>query len=106
MKLVTDPSNADVKGCILMAKRTDPGWTTLFPMAKAIIIEHGSMLSHSAVIAREMGMTLVVSVKGLTEKVPDGAMVRVDGVNGTVEVLDDSVSGVGGGKSEKRDGEK
>ena len=88
VKLVTDPSNADVKDCILMAKRTDPGWTTLFPMAKAIIIEHGSMLSHSAVIAREMGMTLVVSIKNLTDKIPDGAMVRVDGVNGTVEILE------------------
>ena len=88
VKLVTDPNNADVKDCILMAKRTDPGWTTLFPMAKAIIIEHGSMLSHSAVIAREMGMTLVVSIKNLTDKVPDGAIVRVDGVNGTVEILE------------------
>lgn len=88
VKYVTNPNNTDVKDCILMAKRTDPGWTTLFPMAKAIIIEHGSMLSHSAVIAREMGMTLVVSVKNLTEKVPDGAIVRVDGVNGTIEILE------------------
>lgn len=87
VKYVTDPDNANVKDCILMAKRTDPGWTVLFPMAKAIIIEHGSMLSHSAVIAREMGMTLVVSVKNLTDKVPDGALVRVDGVNGTIEIL-------------------
>ncbi len=88
VKYVTNPNNADVKNRILMAKRTDPGWTTLFPMAKAIIIEHGSMLSHSAVIAREMGMTLVVSVKNLTDKVPDGATVRVDGVNGTIEILE------------------
>ena len=77
-----------MKDCILMAKRTDPGWTTLFPMVKAIIIEHGSMLSHSAVIAREMGMTLVVSVKNLTDKVPDGATVRVDGISGTIEILE------------------
>lgn len=90
VKYVTDPSNADVKGKILMAKRTDPGWTTLFPMVEAIIIEHGSMLSHSAVIAREMGMTLVVSVKGLTDKIKDGATVRVDGVNGTIEILEQS----------------
>ena len=88
VKYVTDPSNADVKDRILMTQRTDPGWTTLFPMAKAVIVEHGSILSHSAVIAREMGMTLVVGVKDLVKKIPDGVMVRVDGVNGTIEILE------------------
>ena len=62
----------------------------LFPMAKAIIIERGSVLSHSAVIAREMGIPLVVGVRGLTEKVSDGAHVRVDGINGTVTVLEEA----------------
>ena len=90
VKLVTEPSDADINGRILMAKRTDPGWTVLFPMAKAIIIERGSVLSHSAVIAREMGIPLVVGVRGLTEKVPDGAHVRVDGINGTVTVLEEA----------------
>lgn len=87
VKLVEDPADADVQGYILMAKRTDPGWTVLFPMAKAIIIERGSILSHSAVVAREMGITLVAGVRGLTDKVKDGMRVRVDGVNGTVEIL-------------------
>lgn len=89
VKLVEDPTNADVEGYILMAKRTDPGWTVLFPMAKAIIIERGSVLSHSAVVAREMGMTLVAGIRGLTTVVKDGMTVRVDGVNGTVEIIGD-----------------
>ena len=72
-----------------MAKRTDPGWTMLFPMAKAIIIERGSVLSHSAVIAREMGIPLVVGIRGLTDKIKDGMLVRVDGVKGTVERIDE-----------------
>ncbi len=88
VKLVTDPKDADVKGYILMAKRTDPGWTVLFPMADAIIIERGSVLSHSAVVAREMGLTLVVGVRGLTQIIKDGMRVKVDGVNGTIEILD------------------
>ena len=79
--------NADLNGYILMAKRTDPGWTVLFPMVKAVIIERGSILSHSAVIAREMGLTLVVGVRGLTDKIKDGDKVRVDGINGTVKKL-------------------
>ena len=89
VKLVRDPSEAtDLTGYILMAKRTDPGWTVLFPMADAIIIERGSVLSHSAVVAREMGLTLVAGIRGLTDKVRDGMRVRVDGINGTVEILD------------------
>ena len=87
VKYVKDPSDTDINGYILMAKRTDPGWTILFPMAKAIIIERGSILSHSAVIAREMGLTLVVGVRGLTDKVKDGDKVRVDGINGTIEII-------------------
>ena len=89
VKFVKDPSNADVSGYILMAERTDPGWTVLFPMTKAVIIERGSVLSHSAVIAREMGLTLVVGIRGLTKYVKDGMKVRVDGVKGTVEILEE-----------------
>lgn len=89
VKYVENPQDADVKGLILMAKRTDPGWTVLFPMARAIIIERGSVLSHSAVIAREMGIPLVVGIRGLTDIIKDGMMVRVDGVKGTVERIDE-----------------
>lgn len=87
VKLVESPTDAQVEGYILMAKRTDPGWTVLFPMVKAIIIERGSVLSHSAVIAREMGITLVVCVRGLTDVVKDGMTVAVDGINGTIEII-------------------
>lgn len=89
VKYITDPNQSFENGYILMAKRTDPGWTILFPMADAIIIERGSILSHSAVVAREMGKTLVVGVRGLTDKVHDGDKVKVDGINGTIEILGD-----------------
>ena len=93
VKYVENPQDADVEGLILMAKRTDPGWTMLFPMARAIIIERGSVLSHSAVIAREMGIPLVVGIRGLTENIKDGMLVRVDGVKGTVERIDERDEG-------------
>ena len=38
-------------------------------------------------IAREMGLTLVVGVRGLTDKIKDGDKVMVDGINGTVKKL-------------------
>lgn len=89
VKYVEHPADADVEGTILMARRTDPGWTVLFPMVKAIIIERGSVLSHSAVIAREMGIPLVVGIRGLTDRVKDGMLVKVDGIKGTVEILEE-----------------
>lgn len=89
VKYVDHPTDADVEGTILMARRTDPGWTVLFPMVKAIIIERGSVLSHSAVIAREMGIPLVVGIRGLTDRVKDGMLVKVDGIKGTVEILEE-----------------
>ena len=87
VKLVLTPEDADVRGKILMAKRTDPGWTVLFPMVRGILIERGSVLSHSAVIAREMGIPLVAGIRGLTEKIQDGDMVELDGISGTVRVI-------------------
>ena len=89
VRYIQDPKEKFPKGYILMAKRTDPGWTILFPLAKAVIIERGSVLSHSAVVAREMGLTLVVGVRGLTDKIKDGDFIRVDGINGTIEILGD-----------------
>ena len=90
VRYIQDPKEKFPKGYILMAKRTDPGWTILFPLAKAVIIERGSVLSHSAVVAREMGLTLVVGVRGLTDKIKDGDFVRVDGINGTIEIIGDN----------------
>lgn len=78
------------EGSVLMASRTDPGWTVLFPMAKAVIIERGSVLSHSAVVAREMGIPLVAGVRGLTSVIRNHDRVRVDGINGTIELLKES----------------
>ena len=87
VSFVLSLEDSDVRGKILMAKRTDPGWTILFPMVKGIIIERGSILSHSAVIAREMGIPLVAGIRGLTDKIHDGDIVEVDGINGTVRVV-------------------
>ncbi len=89
VKFITSANDHFESGYILMAKRTDPGWTVLFPIADAIIVERGSVLSHSAVVAREMGKTLVVGVRGLTDKVKDGDRVRVDGIKGSIEILNE-----------------
>jgi pyruvate,water dikinase len=81
-------SNLSLSGHILVATRTDPGWAPLFPSAAAILVERGSVLSHSAVLARELGLPAVVGIPGLTRALRDGELVRVDGTAGTIERLE------------------
>jgi pyruvate,water dikinase len=75
-------------GKILTALRTDPGWAPLFPSASAVLVERGSTLSHSAVLARELGIPAVVGVPNLLRIVASGERVRLDGAAGTVERLE------------------
>ncbi len=85
VKIVHDPNNpGDLQGCILVAKRTDPGWAPLFPLVKGMIIERGSLLSHSAIVAREMGIPAIVGVQDCIEQLQDGEEVCIDGGAGTI----------------------
>ena len=68
--------------------RTDPGWAPLFPTAGGIIVERGSTLSHSAVVARELGIPAIVGVPELTKILQDQEIIRMNGVAGTIERLD------------------
>lgn len=77
----------ELSGKILLAERTDPGWTPLFTMVKGVIVEKGSMLSHSAIIAREMGIPSVIGIPQITQKLKTGDFVRLDGDHGTIEII-------------------
>ncbi|MBP7337655.1 PEP/pyruvate-binding domain-containing protein [Niveispirillum sp.] len=76
-----------VSGQILVTRMTDPGWVFLMTQAAGIIAEKGSLLSHTAIIGRELGIPTVVGVKGATSWLRDGGHVRLDGGTGTVERL-------------------
>ncbi|MGB0034156.1 MAG: PEP/pyruvate-binding domain-containing protein [Candidatus Acidiferrales bacterium] len=85
VRVITDPRNAVLKkGCILVAERTDPGWILLFPSAAGLLVERGSLLSHSAIVAREMGIPAIVSLSGVTRWLKDGDWVELDGGAGVV----------------------
>lgn len=89
LRVVRSPQDdLALNGRILTALRTDPGWGPLFPSASGVLIERGSTLSHSAVLARELGIPAVVGVPRLLEIVRDGERVRLDGGRGVVERLD------------------
>jgi phosphohistidine swiveling domain-containing protein len=87
--IINDPKTApSTKGKILVTKTTDPGWVFLLVQARGIISEKGSLLSHTAIIARELSIPAVVGVERATEKLRSGQRVSLDGNTGKIEVLD------------------
>jgi rifampicin phosphotransferase len=86
--VVRDPKHAQLTaGCILVADHTDPGWIMLFPSVSGLLVERGSLLSHSAIVARELGIPAVISIPGLLDWLHDGDEVELDGAAGTVRRL-------------------
>jgi phosphohistidine swiveling domain-containing protein len=74
-------------GEILVTSLTDISWTPLFPRLAAIITDVGAPLSHTAIVAREMGIPAVVGCGNATMLLKTGDRVRVDGGRGIVEIL-------------------
>ena len=72
---------------ILVCSHMSPDLTLIFPLLKAIVADHGSMLANAAIIAREYGIPAVVGVGTATEAIHDGDIIRVDGTLGLVEII-------------------
>jgi len=88
VRIIANPQGIKLnKGEILVAETTDPGWIMIFPAAAGILVERGSLLSHSAIVAREMGIPAIVSLTGLTNWLKTGDYVRFDGATGVVKKI-------------------
>ncbi|MEX0847279.1 MAG: PEP-utilizing enzyme [Ilumatobacteraceae bacterium] len=88
-RVILDPSDPTAlePGDILIAPNTDPAWTPLFVPAGGVVVDVGALNSHAIIVSRELGVPCVVSVVNATKRIPDGALVEVDGGAGTVTVL-------------------
>jgi rifampicin phosphotransferase len=88
-RVVLDPSISpeSCRDHIIVAKETDPGWLFLMMAARGMVVERGTLLSHTAITGRLLGVPTVVSVPGATSLIADGAMIELDGSAGTVRVL-------------------
>lgn len=88
-RVVLDP--ADPRGLepgdILVAPLTDPSWTPLFVAADGVVVDVGAVMSHAVIVSRELGIPCAVSVTNATRRIPDGAMIEVDGATGIVTVI-------------------
>jgi pyruvate,water dikinase len=92
-KVVVDPAgDLDVRGEILVAPMTDPGWVFLMVASKGLISEKGSLLSHTAIIGRELGIPTIVGVKNATRLIANGQTIEIDGAAGTVRIIQDQAS--------------
>ncbi|HJE56906.1 MAG TPA: pyruvate, water dikinase [Nocardiopsis listeri] len=88
-RVVVDPAGARVEpGEILVAPTTDPGWTPLFMTAAGLVSDTGSAIAHGPTVAREYGIPAVVCVPDATTVIRTGDLLRIDGVEGTVTVLE------------------
>ena len=93
-RIVTTPGDPGglEPGDILVAPITDPAWTPLFVPADAVVVDVGALLSHAVIVSRELGIPCIVSATDATKRIPDGALIRVDGGAGTVTVIDEPPS--------------
>jgi phosphohistidine swiveling domain-containing protein len=82
---LTPGEGAEIEpGEVLVAPFTDPGWTPLFTVAGAIVMDLGGLLSHGAIVAREYGIPAVVNTRTATSTLRTGQLVTVNGTTGEV----------------------
>jgi len=89
-RVITDPSDPQglEPGEILVAPITDPSWTPLFIPAAGVVVEVGAPLSHSVIVSREFGIPCVTGVFEAVSKIPNGAIISINGVTGTVTIAE------------------
>jgi pyruvate,water dikinase len=80
-------AGTDAAGRILITETTDPAWAFLMVSAAGLVAERGSLLSHTAIIGRELGIPTVVGVAGATRLIADGARLQVNGGTGEIVIL-------------------
>ena len=87
IKRLQEVSVAEAKGKILLSYSTDPGWFPYLNMAEGLITERGSLLSHSAILARELEKPAVVNIPNIMEELHSGDIVEIDGDLGICSVV-------------------
>ena len=89
--VISNPSyDLDVSGKIIITEITDPGWVFLMSQAAGLISQKGSLLSHTAIVGREMGIPVIVGVEDITQQIQSGDIIEMDGQKGTVKIIERS----------------
>jgi pyruvate,water dikinase len=92
-RVILDPDFTDIEpGDVLVSPTTNPSWASVMFVSAALVVDVGSTMSHAAIVARELGIPCVVSTATGSETIRTGDRVRVDGVAGTVQILERAVA--------------
>lgn len=86
VRIVTDETISKVndKEFILVCERTNPAYLVLLMKAKAVVTATGGIVSHAAIVSRELGIPCIVGAEGAANKLKDGQLVFVDASKGVV----------------------
>lgn len=76
------------KGEILVCPGTNPAWTPVFGLVKAVVSDRGGTLSHTAIVGREYGLPTLVNTFTGTATIKTGMRIRVDATEGALYILD------------------
>jgi rifampicin phosphotransferase len=94
VRVATDPSTCDIRpGEILVAHDTDPGWASLMFVSGGLVADIGGVMSHTGVVARELGIPCVVSTRTASRDLRTGDIVRLDGSAGRLHVVERAPAG-------------
>ena len=94
VRIVDDPAFTDIEPDeVLVCTTTDPSWASVLFLSSALVVDIGGLLSHAAVVAREVGVPCVIGTGNGTKTLRTGDRVRVDGNAGTVEILERVATG-------------
>lgn len=72
---------------VLVCPVTTPNYVPLMQKAVAIVTDQGGILSHAAIVARELGKPCIVGTNNATKLLKNGQIVNVDANLGIVQVL-------------------
>lgn len=76
------------EGSILLAEKTDVRWMNILEKVGGLLTEKGSLLCHAAIIARELNVPCITKINNLDfEKLKSATYVKINGEEGTIEVL-------------------
>lgn len=76
------------EGDILVTDMTSPAFLPLMMKASAVVTAQGGILSHAAIVCRELGKPCVTNVRDVLGRVADGDRIRVDANEGSVTLLE------------------
>ena len=88
-RIVLDPFKVKRfdKGDILITGMTRPEFLSLMKKASAFVTDAGGLLSHAAIVARELKKPCILATENASKVIKDGDLVKVDANNGIVRIL-------------------